>query len=172
MKSDTPFDEAHEGWPLSNFEKVAEFQHKFGLPVGTEPTEIPAEGLLPEEGRHVAISIRQVEAFIKARRTEDDQMWGRVQMMLEELRELAEAITIGDLEMAADSLVDLDYFLLGTAVMMGLPYDALFAEVHRANMDKVRVESATEGKRLNKLDCKKPEGWQPPNIARVLATGA
>jgi hypothetical protein len=117
------------------------------------------------------LGLRHVEAFIKSNRLPDDQVWGRVQMMIEELREFAEAVRDGDLEKQADSLVDLDYFLLGTAAMMGLPYDALFAEVHRANMGKVLCASAEESARLNKLDCKKPEGWRPPDIAGVLERG-
>ena len=95
-------------------------------------------------------------------------MVGRVEMMLEELVELMRAHRAGDLAEEADALVDLVVFALGTAHLMGLPWDDVFAEVMRANLAKERGV----GKRRNGLDLVKPEGWTPPDVAGVLRRAA
>lgn len=152
---------------LNNFEQVKEFHRKFELPIGDTPQQLH-DPMVPGQATFIQSYMRYVERTIKQYREmtyQDDVRWGRIQMMLEELREFSEAKTLED---QADSLVDLVYFALGTAVMMGLPWEKLFDEVHRANMEKERVASSAESKRLNKLDVKKPEGWQAPDIAGIL----
>lgn len=94
----------------------------------------------------------------------DRKAYERVECMREELTEFIEAIEEGSLAKQADALVDLAYFVLGTAVMMGLPWDALWKEVQRANMSKVRGMT----KRNHKVDVTKPPGWKPPRIMQVL----
>lgn len=153
------------------FEQVLAFHEKFDLPRPQFPQPLLAEGNYALRAE-TQFKIGAAEGFIKHERGEHDQFYGRVQMMLEELRELVEAFHQGNLANQADSLVDLVYFALGTAVMMGIPFDQCFAEVQRANMSKVRVANAAESRRLNKLDVRKPEGWQPPNIAGILAAHA
>lgn len=98
---------------------------------------------------------------------------------------------------AADAVIDIIYIAAGTVHLLGdrdgstvdhlflskdvlrgtfaalvrtyrkLPLEALWVEVHSANM---RKERGTEGtsKYGNKFDIVKPEGWQPPDIAHVL----
>lgn len=92
----------------------------------------------------------------------------RVGFMQEELREFCQAHMVGDLEQSFDALLDLAYVVIGTAIMMGLPWDEGFDEVHRANMEKQRTRRAADSKRGTALDVTKPEGWQPPNLAAVL----
>ncbi len=89
----------------------------------------------------------------------------RIEFMAEELREYAQAVLDNDIEKAADALVDLVYVALGTAVMMGLPWAQLWAEVQRANMQKVRGITH----RGHKVDVMKPPGWIPPNHQPILA---
>lgn len=69
-----------------------------------------------------------------------------------------------DLVQQADALVDLVYVALGTAVMMGLPWQALWDDVQRANMAKVR--GATH--RGHAVDVKKPKDWIPPQGDKIL----
>lgn len=64
---------------------------------------------------------------------------------------------------AIDSLVDLIYVILGTAVAWGIDLDPYFWEVQRANMDKAGGPKRADGKVL------KPEGWRPPDIEGILA---
>lgn len=84
----------------------------------------------------------------------------RVKYLLEEVTEFAEAST---LEEAADALIDIVYIAKGTAVMMGLPWEKLWADVQRANMAKV-LKATTR----SPVDVTKPEGWVPPQGAAIL----
>lgn len=147
-----------QGLLPSHFGDVKEFHQKFGLLVGEQP-------------RH--LTRRKLKE--------------RIECMLEELTEFAEAcdLSIGmsqtdsgdhklsvidmfgedqDLPAQADALVDLVYFALGTAVMMGLPWQALWDDVQRANMTKVRGET----KRGHRVDVTKPAGWVGPQGEDIL----
>lgn len=95
----------------------------------------------------------------------------RVRFMMEELDEFQDAASLGDLATAADSLIDLVYVAMGTAVMMGLPWQALWDAVQYANIRKVRAAGDDDplSVRKNKLDVVKPPGWKPPDIEGVLA---
>jgi predicted HAD superfamily Cof-like phosphohydrolase len=128
----------------SLFEDVGDFHEKFGLPCyrqGTMPHFPPV-----------------------------DVIQFRFRFMEEELTEFAEACTEDNLAKAADALVDLVYVALGTAHLMGVPFDQCWAEVQRANMTKVRASGADDplSKRKHSLDVVKPQGWTPPDIEGVL----
>jgi predicted HAD superfamily Cof-like phosphohydrolase len=84
--------------------------------------------------------------------------------MQEELNEFKEAASKQDLAGMADALVDLCYVLKGTAIMLGLPWEALWADVHRANMSKVKGLTH----RGHLVDAKKPEGWIGPKTWELL----
>jgi predicted HAD superfamily Cof-like phosphohydrolase len=89
----------------------------------------------------------------------------RVSFIHEELDELVIAHASGDLARAADGLVDLVYVVMGTGVMMGLPWQALWDEVQTANMKKLRVlDQDTE----HHKGVIKPPGWTPPDVKGVL----
>lgn len=98
----------------------------------------------------------------------------RSDFMFEELGEFNNACrpALGrepDLAKAADALIDLVYVAMGTAVMMGLPWQALWDEVQRANLDKVRARAdGSDSKRGSALDVVKPPGWVGPDIEGVL----
>jgi len=93
----------------------------------------------------------------------DPRLWAeRIRLINEEYSELTTAYALGDLEGFADGLVDLAWVILGTAVVSGLPFDALWAEVKEANMAKRGGGLDTSGK------LQKPPGWKPPDIARIL----
>lgn len=93
----------------------------------------------------------------------------RVARLAEELNEFMEAHDGGDLEGAADALVDLSYIVLGTALCMGLPWQLLWDEVQRANMSKVHAERPEDSKHGTTLDVIKPEGWKAPDHSAALA---
>lgn len=67
---------------------------------------------------------------------------------------------LGDL---AQELTDLLYVTYGTLVDLGIDADAVFAEVHRANMSKLSGPRREDGKQL------KPEGWQPADVGGLVA---
>lgn len=119
----------------------------------------------------------------------------RVKRQTEEFDELIQSMSSAD---SADAVIDIIYIAAGTIDLLkdrngvpgedhiyvqkgqleqifnslvddwkALPLVALWEEVHSANM---RKERGTEGtsKYGNKYDIVKPEGWTPPDIAKVL----
>lgn len=103
----------------------------------------------------------------------------RIEFMQEELNEFMDASgfdRVGyweieadegakqDLAKQADALIDLVYVAMGTAVMMGLPWDAMWDDVQRANMAKVRGVT----KRGHAVDVTKPPGWKGPQGEVIL----
>lgn len=86
----------------------------------------------------------------------------RWDLITEELDELNCAWIDGDRDGFADALVDLVYVILGTGAAYGMDLDAVWAEVHAANMKKTAQNKRSDGK------ITKPEGWTPPNVKEVL----
>ena len=126
--------------PSSMVEDIAAFHQRFRLPGPSAPELLPTEHLFE---------------FRKG-------------FMHEELAEFEEAHKRGDLAEAADALIDLVYVAMGTAYMMGLPWDELWNDVQRANMTKVRAEAAGDSKRGSTFDVVKPPGWVPPQSAKII----
>ena len=93
-------------------------------------------------------------------------MQQRLDFMEEEIHELSDAHSNMDLVGVADALADLVYVALGTAHMMGIPFDEVFRVVHAANMRKQRGTT----KRGMLYDAIKPAGWVGPEaeIAAIL----
>lgn len=115
------------------------FHHKFDMPENNHPTLL-----------------------------EDGFMKFRVDFMQEELDEIVEGFGENDLAKVADGLVDLVYVALGTAELMGLPWEELWDEVQRANMQKKRALRPEDSRRFSAYDVVKPDGWRPPDIEGVL----
>lgn len=88
----------------------------------------------------------------------------RMRLVTEEALELCDAIDKGDMVEAVDGIADLLYVTFGTAIAFGVNIGKYFEEVHRTNMAKVPGEGDNlDGKAV------KPEGWEPPKIAEMLA---
>lgn len=144
-----------------NHTDVELFHEKFGLPAPDSPHFLPQDLLM----FRIRFMVEELQEFI-------DSHGLPVTLKLEETRWVrGDTPIFPDMVDAADALIDLAYVVHGTAVMMGLPWQRLWGEVQRANMDKVRVESAGQSKRSTRFDCIKPEGWQPPNHLRILGHG-
>lgn len=91
----------------------------------------------------------------------------RARLHGEEHRELCDALHAEDRAGIARELADVVYVAYGTAHALGLPLDAVLAEVHRANMSKRGADGAftvdDHGKVL------KGPNYRPPDIDTVLA---
>jgi len=89
----------------------------------------------------------------------------RKKLLAEEYSEYVVAEYNNDLVEIADALADIIYIACGTAVSYGIPLDDIFEEVHASNMAKL-----VDGKVIRRADGKiqKPEGWEPPDIERIL----
>lgn len=123
----------------SPFEAVGEFHEAFGVRSRPLPTaDVPAAEL----------RLRQ-------------------DLLDEEVGELRAAVAAADVVAIADALADIVYIACGTAQALGIPFDDVFAEVHRANMSKLGADGhpvlRPDGKIL------KGPGYTPPEVARVLA---
>lgn len=85
----------------------------------------------------------------------------------EEHAELIEAIDASDLVGIAQELADVVYVAYGTAYSLGIPLDAVLAEVHRANMSKM----GDDGRPVLREDGKVLKGpnFRPPDVAAVIS---
>lgn len=120
-------------------------------------------GLVKAMHEHFKIPMQQTPGLL-----DEETMDFRLKFLDEELNEIRDAWAVGDIEEIADGLIDLCIVALGTAAMMGLPFNDMFVEVHEANMRKVRVEHPSESKRGNGFDLKKPVDWKGPNLRKFL----
>lgn len=86
----------------------------------------------------------------------------RIRLCNEEWTEFLIGMAEGDLPAIADGAIDLIYVLIGTLLSCGIDPRPIWDEVQRTNMAKVGGATRADGKIL------KPEGWAPPDIARLL----
>ena len=93
---------------MSNFEKVGQFMKTFGQDVKTK-AEFPSEKI---------VSLRY-------------------DLILEELKELEQALKNQDLTEVADALTDILYVTYGAGHSFGINLDKCFEEVQNSNMSKL-----------------------------------
>jgi predicted HAD superfamily Cof-like phosphohydrolase len=93
----------------------------------------------------------------------------RTKFLDEELKEFKDAYEAGDLDLAFDSLLDLVYVAVGTALKMGLPWPAGWQRVQAANMTKrLAKPDGSDSKRGSPLDVIKPDDFIAPSHWRDL----
>lgn len=117
---------------------VAEFHSAFDLPMANLPTtSIPAD-------------LRQL----------------RVDLLVEEVREFAEATEAKDIIGIADALADILYVTYGAAITYGIDLDAIVREVHRSNMSKLDEN----GRPILRADGKvlKSPHYSAPDVVTVV----
>lgn len=156
--------------------------------MSSQPTEKHASSSVENSECHDVRVFSQKFGFITADtpgHLAKHKLKERCECMMEELKEFADACGLEygydeasssykfspmdpdqNLAAQADALVDLVYFALGTAVMLGLPWQQLWDDVHRANMSKVRGIKPTRG---HAADVVKPDGWVGPRTEEILA---
>jgi len=90
----------------------------------------------------------------------------RINLLREEVDELAIAISEVDIVGIADALADIVYVAYGSAVTYGINLDTVLAEVHRSNMSKLD----RSGRPIFRSDGKvaKSQLYSPPDVRRVL----
>ena len=122
---------------VSNFELVGDFMEAFGQKVELDPT-------WPD------FSTREL----------------RLELIQEELDELAQAVDDRDMIQIADALTDLLYVVYGAGHSFGIDLDECFAEVHRSNMSKL----GPNGKPIHREDGKvmKGPGYFEPDLEGIL----
>lgn len=139
----------------SNFADVKAFHVKFGLPCPEGPQLIDGE-LLKFRTEFMDEELDEFMEAMCLRKDEDGYL------------HVTDGAKTPDLARAFDALLDLVYVAMGTAVLMGLPWQAGWDEVQRANMSKIRCERPQDSKRGTTFDVIKPDGWRAPNIEGVI----
>jgi predicted HAD superfamily Cof-like phosphohydrolase len=123
------------------FDDVGRFHRKFDLPVAGLATCVPMT--------------KENEAY-------------RIRFLQEELDEFKDACAAGDLPEMVDALVDLAWVAMGTAHYLGAPFNEAWAEVVRANLEKIRVANDPNKPYRAPGAVVKPQGWAPPRIGEVI----
>mgnify|MGYP003123289380 CR=1 FL=1 len=96
---------------MTNFNKVWQFMHSFGQETLMKPT-------LPD------VDLAEL----------------RLDLIQEEVDELAQAIIDQDIVEIADALTDILYVTYGAGHAFGIDLDTCFTEVHRSNMSKLGID--------------------------------
>ncbi len=125
------------------YHDVIEFRRKFGHPVSEKIVHLTKRRLLQRTNAMLA----ELEEFATAGGM---TLSGGKFMSCNQSQDLAGQ---------ADALVDLVYFALGTAIMLGIPWFELWDDVHAANMRKVPGPTG---------DVIKPPGWIGPKTQEIL----
>ena len=122
---------------------LREFHRAYGLPIGDKARSFSGNNTATSPTRKL-----------------------RQNLLDEEIWEYWRAESDNDIVEIADALADIVYVAVGTAIAYGVPFDKVFAEVHRSNMSKLDKD----GKPIYREDGKvmKGENYEPPNIRKVL----
>lgn len=144
-----------------NFEDVGRFHTKFGLPVSfEEPQDIDPEVLL----FRARFLQEELHEFMDAA----GMVWAGDGSDTIVYAEPGEEVDLDHVQLF-DALLDLVYVAMGTAHMLGYPWEAGWNRVQNANMQKVRArKDGSDSKRGSSFDVVKPEGWRPPDIEGLL----
>ncbi|MCP2015486.1 putative HAD superfamily Cof-like phosphohydrolase [Deinococcus sp. HSC-46F16] len=132
--------------PITNAERVTQLHRAFGFTVPEQPT-VPSPDLLKLRRTFIREEASELEAEFTA--------------LLTQLQ-AGEPVSPGDLTPLAHELTDLLYVTYGALTTLGIDADAVFTEVHHANMAKLGGPRREDGKLL------KPEGWQPADVRGVI----
>ncbi len=143
--------------------QVMAFHTAMGLPVHFVP-KVPSEDRVRLRLRlGIEEPIEQIEACI----TGDDEGSELQRKLLKGLHKLIVTLIDTapikvDLAKYADALGDSDFVNEGARLEFGIDGDPVAEAIHVANLAKVGGGTDEKGK------IKKPEGWQPPDIAGAL----
>ena len=100
--------------PLTNFQKVVDFNKSFGVPVSSTPQK----NIINDNPKLTKL---------------------RLDLILEETKELQDAISTNDFTEVVDALSDILYVVYGAGASFGIDLDKTFDIVHRSNMSKLCV---------------------------------
>lgn len=127
--------------------KVAEMHRAFGHPVNLTPSATPT-GFTDEDRRIAKL---------------------RIDLIQEELNELAEAIEDYDIIEIADALADLQVVIDGAACVYGVDIGMAFDEVMRSNMTKLDEDGLPVPHPTVPGKFGKSHLYEKPDIAKVLS---
>lgn len=147
---------------------VAQFHETMGIDQPLEPT-------IPDEPVHVALVMYHQDAKrwgerlkVMASEAGGSTLLIRLQLIQEELAELAAGMISRDPVECLDALGDLSYVVDGTYLQLGLAAHKLPAieEIHRSNMTKLGEDGKPILSSAGRIV--KGPNYQPPDLAKVL----
>lgn len=98
-----------------------------------------------------------------------EELSSRIDHIAEENSELYDAVWEDSFVGVADALADIVYVCLEIAVLLDLPFDEVFREIHRANMTKL----GEDGNPIIKNGkVQKGPNYVPPDIVSIIAGDA
>lgn len=149
------------------YSNIESFHVRFGLEYNEGPRELPDDmalfriGFMCEELAEYA----QASGFVNISRALNEIH----QFIKDGKRWMVNRLELRDMEKQLDSLVDLQYVLLGTSYLQGFDFNEAWRRVQGANMAKVRVEADLQGStRGSKYDVVKPRGWKPADLSDLV----
>lgn len=147
---------------------VAEFNRAFEM-YGSQRPHIPVDRARETIGTF-AVLMGATGRLLKlaAAHHDKDPMLLRLQLLQEELGELAEAIRDGDLLAALDALCDIQYVLDSATLALGMQdiFKEAFDEVHRANMSKLGTDGRPVKCPAGRV--KKGPNYKGPDLRPIL----
>lgn len=142
----------------TNFEDVRAFHEKFRLIVNDRPRQLTDARLR----KRIEFLWEEFREFFQScgfeLYTEPDKDYMSNGICSQRVDYLNKSI-----QEQAEALIDIVYIAMGTAVMMGLPWQELWDDVHKRNMAKVKAENPTDHHNVIK-----PDGWSPPITGEIL----
>lgn len=124
---------------FSNADRIREFHEALG-------TDMPSQPTLPDVA---TLALRQALIY-----EEYEEVTAVFQQLISGQSD--------DITPLVHELTDLLYVVYGAIEACGVNPDPVFAEVHRANMQKMGGPRRADGKLL------KPPGWQPADVRGVI----
>lgn len=82
---------------------------------------------------------------------------------LMKLKDKPSTYSVESLAAVMRECVDLVYVVMGTAALLGMPFDVAFQMVHKGNLDKVKDGVVWNGHKVVK-----PEGWEAPELEKLV----
>lgn len=131
----------------SNAKRIREFHAAVGAPL--------PQSLTMRDVDHLALRQKLIQE-------EYEEVTAVYQQITEALMVGEELDSVETLTPLAHELADLLYVVYGAIESFGIDADAVFSEVHRANMQKAGGPRREDGKIL------KPPGWQPADVKSVI----
>lgn len=147
------------------YEDIGDFHEKFGLPTVTTDGAYPRHPDMEMVRFRLNFLLEELIEIVKAYGGVFDVVDGRLCINVPPRPEGPNHVEV------LDGLVDLVVVALGTAHIMGYPFQTAWNLVQRANMSKVRAaKDGSDSKRGTGYDIVKPEGWTAPDeaIAELL----
>lgn len=160
----------------TNFNDVGDFHTKFGLPSVTKDGAYPRHPTRELLEMRLNFLLEELTELVTSAGAHFEPEYEPPELnmhgegpALVGMRVVLPNVKEFNHEGSFDALIDLVYVALGTAHILGYPWQEGWDLVQKANMAKVRAKpDGSDSLRHSSFDVVKPEGWTAPDIAGLL----